>query len=312
MTKVLFTTDVHGSLICFKKFVAAADFYGADVIIMGGDCTGKMLVPLVGDDSRRTATYLDREWVLGTADEIADFERRVANAGYYPVRLSPDRMAELQADSAKVDQLFVDTMKSTLNGWLEYAEDKLRGKNVTCIITPGNDDDLEIDQVLEENAFVVAGEDKVIRLDDRHELLSMGWTNPTPWATPRECDEATLRQRIDALAAQVQDMDKAIFNLHAPPYGSGLDEAPELNEKIEPKRGGTVMASTGSTAVRDAIMRYQPLMGLHGHIHEARGHQKLGRTLCVNPGSTYGDGSLNGVLFELHKGKVRSHVLTMG
>jgi len=312
MTKVLFTTDVHGSLVCFKKFVAAANFYGADVIIMGGDCTGKMLVPLIGDDSHRTAMYLDREWVLGTVDELVDFERRVANAGYYPVRLSPDEMSELKADPARVDQLFVDTMKSTLADWLAYAQEKLKGTDVTLIITPGNDDDPVIDQVLEENEFVVAAEGKVVWLDDRHELLSMGWTNPTPWHTPRECDEAALRQRIDVLAAQVQDVEKAIFNLHAPPYGSGLDEAPELNEKIEPKRGGTVMMSTGSTAVRDAIMEYQPLMGLHGHIHESRGCQKLGRTLCVNPGSTYGDGSLNGVLFELRKGKIRSHVLTMG
>ena len=122
MTKVLFTTDVHGSLVCFRKFVAAADFYGADVIIMGGDCTGKMLVPMVGNDSQRTATYVDREWVLSTADEIADFERRVANAGYYPVKLAPDEMAELQADRAKVDQFFIDTMRSTLSDWLEYAE----------------------------------------------------------------------------------------------------------------------------------------------------------------------------------------------
>jgi uncharacterized protein len=312
MTKVLFTTDVHGSQVCFRKFIAAADFYGADVIIMGGDCTGKMLVPMAGDDSRRTATYMDREWVLSGADEIADFERRVANAGYYPVKLSVQEIAELQADPAKVDELFVKTMKSTLSNWLVYAEEKLRGKNVTCIITPGNDDDLVIDDVLEQNDFVVAGENKVIRLDDRHELLSLGWTNPTPWATPRECDEATLRQRIDELAGQVQNMERAIFNLHAPPHGTGLDEAPELNERIEPKRGGTVMASAGSTAVREAILHYQPLMALHGHIHEARGHQKLGRTLCVNPGSTYGDGSLNGVLFELHKGKIRSHILTMG
>jgi Icc-related predicted phosphoesterase len=221
-------------------------------------------------------------------------------------------MGELQADSAKVDRLFEQTMVSTLRGWLEYAEEKLRGKDVACIITPGNDDDPIIDQVLNENAFVVAAEGKVVRIDDRHEMLSVGWSNPTPWHTPRECDEATLKDKIDALVPEVHDLETAIFNLHAPPYGSGLDEAPELNERIEPKRGGTVMASTGSTAVRDAIRQYQPLMGLHGHIHEARGHQKIGRTLCINPGSTYGDGSLNGVLFELRKGKVRSHVLTMG
>lgn len=311
MTKVLFTTDVHGSAICFKKFVAAASFYKADVIIMGGDCTGKMLVPCVKTGDGYTSSYLDDEWVLNTTEELVDFERRVANAGYYPVRLSQDELEELQADEAKVDQLFMSTMRRTLVEWLDHAESKLAGTGVKCFITPGNDDHHLIDEVLEANEFVIAAEERV-RIDDTHEMLSLGWSNPTPWDTPRERSEVELSRRIDELAAQVVDMEHAVFNLHAPPYGSGLDQAPELTEKIEPKRGGAVIASTGSTAVRDAIRKYQPLMGLHGHIHESRGAQRLGKTLCINPGSTYGDGSLNGVLFELKKGKVRSYVLTMG
>lgn len=312
MTKVLFTTDIHGSYVCFRKFVAAAAFYDADVIIMGGDCTGKMLVPCVKNGSGYSATYLDKHWLLATDEELVDFERRVSNSGYYPVRLTADEVEALQADEALVDALFIKTMNDTLSQWLEYAEQKLKGTGVTCIITPGNDDHFAIDHVIAANDFVVQAECKVIQIDDQHEMLSLGWSNPTPWNTPRECPEQELAQKIDDLAAGVHDFEHAIFNLHAPPFGSGLDQAPELDDTISPKRGGTVIASVGSTAVRDAIRKYQPLVGLHGHIHESRGAQKLRRTLCINPGSTYGDGSLNGVLLELKKGKVRSYVLTMG
>jgi len=313
MTKVFFTTDIHGSEICFKKFVAAGKFYEADVVVMGGDCTGKMLVPVIhSSNGRYTSRYLDRDWRFSDEEELVVFERKVKNAGYYPVRLERDQFEELQSDEEKVDQLFLDTMLSTLEGWLQYAEDKLRGTGVRCIITPGNDDHQAIDDLLKQSETVVAAEGEVVWLDDHHELLSVGWTNPTPWNTPRECSEPELRSMIDRLADQVKDMERAVFNLHAPPHGSGLDEAPELDESLAPKRGGTIWASVGSTAVRDAIEEHQPLMGLHGHIHEQRGACHIGRTLCVNPGSNYGEGALNGVLFELGKKKIKSYLLTMG
>ena len=192
MTKVLFTTDIHGSDICFKKFVAAAGFYEADIIIMGGDCTGKMLVPCVKNGSGYSSTYLDKEWLFATDEELADFERRVSNAGYYPIRLSIDEVEALRADEALVDALFTKTMKDTLGQWLDFAEQKLKGTGVTCIITPGNDDHLAIDDVIDANNFVVQAEGKVINLDEQHEMLSLGWSNPTPWNTPRECSEEEL------------------------------------------------------------------------------------------------------------------------
>ena len=52
--------------------------------------------------------------------------------------------------------------------------------------------------------------------------------------------------------------------------------------------------------------------GIHGHIHESRGTFKLGKTLCINPGSEYTEGILRGSLIELRGGKVRSQQLTAG
>jgi len=99
----------------------------------------------------------------------------------------------------------------------------------------------------------------------------MGWTNPTPWNTFREAPEDVLTSKIDAVVSQIPDMSRAIFNFHAPPYGTGLDEAPALDKTLRPTHGGAVMKPVGSTAVRDAILKYQPPLSVHGHIHESRG-----------------------------------------
>jgi len=167
-----------------------------------------------------------------------------------------------------------------------------------------------LEELLRASDFVDAAENRIVRIGD-HEMLSVGWSNHTPWDTPRECSEEELEARIDALAAQIEDMETAIFNIHVPPYGTGLDDAPELDENLKPVQGGKVMKPVGSTAVRDAILEHQPLLALHGHIHESRGIQKLGRTTCINPGSVYGEGTLQGVIVELAPEEVR-YSLTSG
>ena len=103
--------------------------------------------------------------------------------------------------------------------------------------------------------------------------------------------------------------------MHVPPYDSGIDSAPELDENMRPKLGpgGQVMITpVGSTAVRKAIESYQPMLSLHGHVHEARGFVKIGKTLCLNPGSEYLEGILRGVLIQIDKGKVRDFIFTSG
>jgi Icc-related predicted phosphoesterase len=203
-------------------------------------------------------------------------------------------------------------MSETLRGWLELAEERLAGSNLKVIFTPGNDDDFEVDDVLAESTFVEAPEGGISRIDEGPEMLSLGWSNQTPWDTPRECSEEELAAKIAALADQVEDMENAIFNIHVPPYGTGLDNAPELEDATKVKRGGSILKPVGSTAVRDAILEYQPLLSLHGHIHESRGTQQLGRTLAINPGSSYSDWTLQGVIVDLEDKKVTRYVPTTG
>ena len=313
MSRVFFCTDLHGSEICFRKFLHAGGVYGADVVIMGGDCTGKMIIPVVGSDADGwSVDWAGRVHRPATAEELADIERQIANNGLYPVRMSPERLAELQDDPERLHALFESTMLATLAGWMELAKERLQDSGIKVIVTPGNDDEMSVDDVLVHAGFIEAAEGRIVRIDDEHEMLSLGWSNPTPWDTPRECSEAELGEKIRVLAEQIEDMDRAIFNIHVPPHGTGLDSAPEIEDGNRVKRGGTIMASVGSTAVRDAILEYQPLLSLHGHIHESRGMQKLGRTVCINPGSAYSDWTLQGVVVDLDGKKVKRYTPTTG
>jgi Icc-related predicted phosphoesterase len=313
MTRVFFCTDLHGSEVCFRKFLSAGAVYQANVVIMGGDCTGKMIVPLVHNgNGHYHGEWSGRRVDTDSSEDLAEEERRIRNSGFYPIRMEEETVQELRGDPEKLDKLFSDVMTETLQSWLILAQQRLQGKGLRVILTPGNDDLFEVDDVLQRSPFVEAADGKIVVIDDRHEMLSLSWSNPTPWDTPRECSEEELAAKIHAQADQIQDMENAIFNIHVPPYGTGLDSAPELEEGTKVKRGGTMFKSVGSTAVRDAIMEYQPLLTLHGHIHESRGMQKLGRTVSVNPGSSYSDGVLQGVLIDIENKKVKRYVPVTG
>ncbi len=311
--RIFFATDIHGSEVCWRKFLNAAAFYRADLVVLGGDVTGKAMVPVTVYDGYWQLTFRGQTLRLDTTEELGDVLARIRNSGFYPAMVSPDELAELAADAAAVDRRFSSEMLGSLDRWLDMADGKLRGGEIPCILNGGNDDIFEIDQVLESSPCVSFAEGKLLDLDG-FSLVSMGWTNPTPWDTYREAPEAELATKIDAVAGLVPDMGRAIFNFHAPPYGTGLDEAPALDETLRPVHGGAVMKPVGSTAVRDAILRYQPMLSVHGHIHESRGIKKMQRTLAINPGSVYGDGVLQGAVIDLDakKAKVSRYLLVNG
>lgn len=312
--RIYYATDLHGSEVCFRKFLGAGKVYEADLVIMGGDCTGKMIIPLISDGNGGfRCSWSGGDVEVHDADELAKLERQIQDTGLYPARMEQSELQLLEADSERLGKLFTELMTENLRRWLDLAQERLRDSGLRVIFTPGNDDEWSVDDVLAESTFIEHPEGKITILGDRHEMLSLSWSNHTPWDTPRECSEEELGQKIAALADQIQDMDNAIFNIHVPPYGTGLDNAPELEaggDRV--KRGGSIMKPVGSTAVRDAILRYQPLLTLHGHIHESRGVQKLGRTVMVNPGSTYSDGTLQGIIVDLEDKKVARYLPTAG
>jgi Icc-related predicted phosphoesterase len=296
--KIFYATDLHGSEVCWRKFLNAGPFYGVDVLICGGDMTGKAMIPIVRRDGRYEVTLQEIPYVLETEAELEEMKRRIANRGYYPVVVSPEEMAQLAADDRLVQRRFEEEILRTVERWMAMAEEKLAGTDLRCFVCPGNDDIFKVDEVIARSRVVEQGEARVIDLDGLT-MVSMGWTNPTPWKTYREAPEEKLRERIERMVEQVPDLRRAIFNFHAPPYGSNLDEAPALDEDMRYLHGGRAMRPVGSRAVREAIAEHQPLLSLHGHIHESKGTVRLGKTLAVNPGSTYEDGVLQGAILEV-------------
>ncbi len=313
MTTLFFATDVHGSEICWKKFISAAKFYGADVIILGGDMTGKAIVPIIhqGGDTYK-AILLEQESLLHGEDAVQEMEKNIKSRGYYPYRTTPDEIAELNAGPERVDQIFHQEVLKTAESWLAYADEKLEGTGIRCYVAPGNDDMFELDDLIRTSKHVQLAEGKVIDLDSHHEMISSGWSNPTPWNTYREESDGDLRVRYEAMISQLKDVRNSVFNLHAPPYGSTLDDCPELTEDLTPKLGGRSLVPVGSQAVREVVLEYQPLLGLFGHIHEGKGAVRLKKTLCINPGSMYEQGRLLGALVNLARNKVKNYILTTG
>jgi Icc-related predicted phosphoesterase len=313
-SRIYFITDVHGSDRCFRKFLNAAKFYEAEVLILGGDITGKMITPIIEEDGGFRCNYQGVEIMLKSKEEVEAFRKKAADGGSYTQVVSPAEYKELEANPAKVTELFTRLMVERLREWVSLAEERLGKTSVRCFISPGNDDILDLDPILSDSQYVVNPEGRVVTIDGEHEMITLGYTNHTPWNSPREVDEDDLARRISAMADKVGNMKSAIFNVHVPPIDTPIDSAPRVDKtlKVVVKAGHVEMISAGSSASREAILKYQPMLGLHGHIHESRGIVKLGRTLCANPGSEYGEGILRGFLADLDGDKVKSYLLTSG
>jgi Icc-related predicted phosphoesterase len=311
--RVFFATDIHGSEVCWRKFLNAGAFHKADVLIMGGDMTGKAMVPITGENGTWRVILREQETVLNGEDEVAAMEKRIADRGYYPIRMSPDEMAASQADESLVEARFKKEMLAQVERWMALADERLAGKGIRIVVSPANDDIFEIDPIIAAAKVVELGESNLIDLDGIS-LVSTGWANPTPWNTFRELPEPELRSRIDGLVKDVPDRRRAIFNFHAPPYGSNLDNAPKIDADMNYVSGGQALIPVGSHAIRDAILEYGPVLSLHGHIHEGRGAVKLGKTLAVNPGSIYEDGVLQAAIVDLDakKAEVKRYLLING
>ena len=311
--RIFFATDIHGSEVCWRKFLNAGAFHKADVLIMGGDMTGKAMVPITESNGGWEVTLQEQRHTLATDEELRAMEKRIRDRGYYPIRLTRDELAAWSADQSLVDARFKDEMLRSVEAWMALADERLGGTSIRCVVSPANDDMFEIDPIIDRAQHVQLGEANTIPLDG-FTLVSTGWANPTPWNTFRELPEDELRTRIDGLVATVPDRSRAIFNFHAPPYASNLDAAPQLDADMKYVAGGQALVPVGSKAVRESILEYGPALSLHGHIHEGKGAVRLGRTLAVNPGSSYEDGVLQAAIVDLDtkKGEVKRYLLING
>jgi Icc-related predicted phosphoesterase len=310
--RLYFATDIHGSETCFRKFLRCHEFYEADVLVLGGDMTGKGLVPIVQKGEGRYWTELqETRHEFSGADELARYDRLIRERGFYPFNTTEDELDDFRRDPHRLDELFEEAMISTVERWVALADERLASTRVRVFVCPGNDDEAAIDEVLAGSTRLELAEGRVIAVDG-YQLLSTGWSNVTPWRTYREEEEPELAERLEAMvSAASAPPERLVFNFHCPPAHTALDEAPKLTDDL--MATGHETSHVGSTAVRRVIEDAQPLLSLHGHIHESRGAVRLGKTLSINPGSSYEQGMLQGVVVDLDgRGKIKRYRLTTG
>jgi Icc-related predicted phosphoesterase len=320
VTRIFYATDIHGSEITWRKFLNAARFYEVDALIYGGDLMGKLLVPVVRDTGGTwRASLHDRVHRLTTPEELAEFKTRLETLGFYWYECDPDEYRTYEGNQEAIDRLFDRLAKERLRTWVGLAEDRLSETDVTCYLCGGNDDTDEILTALDEadGRHVVNCENRVVPIDDHHVMATVGYSTPTPWDTPRERTDEEIGELITRLLAEVEDHARAVFNFHCPPLDSSLDTCMKLDASVWPptpimESGQPVYYGGGSASVRRALEEYQPALGLHGHIHEARGHTRYGRTPAFNPGSEYGEGVLRGVIVAVRDGEVVGSQFTSG
>jgi Icc-related predicted phosphoesterase len=319
-TTLFYATDLHGSERTYRKFVNAGKFYQADVLVMGGDITGKLLIPIIKEkNGHYRATLQGNVERFETEQELQGLLDRIGMLGFYSKVMDEDEFQTLQESPQAVDELFHELARQRLSEWVDLAETRLNGTGIKCFVTGGNDDDPVVLQALHRGGLqsFVACEGEVAQVDEDHTMISVGYSTPTPWDTPREVTDEQLGEMIEKMIARVPDPSCCIFNFHDPPVDSTLDTCPKLDWSTDPPTpivsgGQIVMFGAGSKSVRHAIETHQPMLGLHGHIHESQSVAKIGRTTCINPGSEYGEGVLRGCLVTFADGKVEGYQMTRG
>jgi len=302
-TRLYVVSDFHASDPAWRKLLNAVrlNIYKADAVLYAGDLTGKAMVPIVAMGDRYEATILDQRRVARTEQELAALERDVASLGYYAFRTTKEEVDALGGDQAKLDALFSKEIQSRVRQWLDLAAERLEGAKVPIILIPGNDDPYDIDEPLASSQYCTNADGQLVDIPGDLQVIGLGKSSPTPWDTPREVSEDAFREEIYSLADQAKDPKRTIFLIHCPPFGSGLDTAPVLDQnlRLQASAGDLIRGPVGSTGVLEAVQKVRPLLSVHGHIHESGGEKKIGPTLCVNPGSEAGSGVVRGYVIDV-------------
>lgn len=303
VTRIFFSVDSHGSTTVWRKWIKAQEMHKVDVMMLCGDLTGKMLVPLVKQEDGYYTDYFGAAKVLKNEEEIKNIERILEGSGIYPFRTTWDEVHQLQEDPKKVERMTNEAIKRRMAEWLDLLINEVDMHKVKALVMPGNDDIYDVDEVIKkyEDRGIIYPLDKVVDING-FEVVSYDHVNPTPWDTPREASEDKITKDVEKQISKLSNVKKSIFNFHCPPYGTQLDMAPELDKTLKPvMRGGQVNVHVGSKAIRAALIKHKPMLGLHGHIHESTGAVSLEGVQIFNPGSEYGEGVLRGFVIELSK-----------
>ncbi len=300
--RLVYIADAHGNELIIRKAVSACREYKADVLIIGGDLTGKVIVPIIDKGDRYEASYKGNKFVANSRDDLERVKTEIRYRAAYPVVLTEDEVQEIKEDPQKLDSLFKDVTIEETKHIVSVLDNIV--DDIITIMTPGNDDIFEIDEVLKSSERIIYPLERVVELPLGYQMISMDYTTETPWNTPREVSDRKLWKKLEKEAKRVSvSWDKVICNFHEPPYGTTIDLAPKLDENLQPiyKLGELETEHVGSKSIYKFMEKYQPVLGLHGHIHESPGYDKIGRTMIFNPGSEYQYGELKAIILDLDR-----------
>ncbi len=311
--RLFFATDVHGSEVCWRKFINSAKHYGANVLILGGDMTGKAVIPII-DNGGGTYTFHMQD----IRHDLQGAEALAANRARSGSRLLPrghdgrggDRVHQRPRQARGA---LPRSMRQHCQGLGRVGRRASRGQRHACIVCPGNDDRPDIDGLLATSSQIEVGEGNIVDLPDGIPAGLQRLHEPHALGHPREEDDGQAQGAHQGIVAQATaSPEHLVMGLHAPPYDTQLDVAPKIDWETLTVQGQD-SAHVGSTAVKEVIEQVQPILSLHGHIHESRAAIRIGRTLAVNPGSSYVEGTLSGCVIELDgKKKIKRYRLTSG
>ena len=315
LTRILYGSDFHGSEGVFRKFIASGFQYKADILMVGGDVTGKAMIPVIHQgQGRYVGTWFGKEAVATNPTELEKIKKDISSVGFYPIVLEKDEAKELETQPGKMASRFEAEMCLRVRQWMILAEEKLTPQKMLLYFMAGNDDLASIDAAVAEFKSIRNPDMRHSEIEGGYEVVGLSNANMTPWHCARDVEEAVLEQKLETLTGMIHHPEQTIAVLHVPPFGSGLDTCPELdkNLKIVTQGGQVVMKSAGSLAVKAFIEKVQPMLSLHGHIHESPGHVHIGRTLSINAGSEYAEAILKAAIINLEDGKVKGHLLISG
>jgi len=319
-TRIFYACDIHGSEPTYRKFLNAAKFYDVDALVFGGDLMGKLLIPIVRDTGSTWRARLQAQnHHITSPEQMTEFKEKLDTLGFYSFECDAEEYQWYEGHQDRIDDKFDELAKAKLVDWIELAERRLAGSDVRVYLCGGNDDTDAVLSALDDVSGdrVVNCENRVVPIDDEHVMATVGYSTPTPWDTPRERTDEEIGKVIEVLMAEIDDPSRTVFNFHCPPLDSGLDTCMKLDASVWPPKpiienGQPVYYGAGAQSVADALERYQPAVGVHGHIHESRGITKYGRTPALNPGSEYGEGVLRGLIVAIRGGEAVGHQFTSG
>jgi Icc-related predicted phosphoesterase len=313
--KILFTADLHGSDLCYRKFLRAIQNYKADIAIIGGDITGKALVPIIAKrDGTYVTTLFGVEHVANDEKELPKLTDKIVAVGFYYKIMTKEEYEEFSQNESAQKKIFEELIVERVKRWVELAESFVKTNKIKFLLMPGNDDIYEVDDVINKSEYVINPAGKIIQINNTHEVVGCDLANMTPWKCPRDVEDEVLEARLERVMTNIKNPNTTILVLHAPPYGTNIDLAPALDKDLRyvTKGGQLIFEHVGSKGIRKIIEKYQPLLGLHGHIHESKGYDKIGRTLVINPGSEYNEGILHLAIIVISEDKVKGYMILTG